>query len=618
MPTKPRKPKYSFEQLVNVRAYQGSAAGPPVLQLHPDGKSLIYATNTSGQFNLWWQAASGGYPRQLTAFTDRTVRQAAFSPDGEQIVFTADNDGNEFHQIFLMPASGGQHEQITDAAPPGQHFLAGEPWSPDGKRIAYAANDRVPMDFDVCILDVKTRRVTRHEAEGKFLVAGSWSPDGRYLSVLDSRTPNDTSLFLLDTKKGTLEELTPHDDEVTYAPGPFTRDGSAFYVISNEGGEYPSLGLLELETRKISWIETPERSIEVVSISKDGKTMVWVENDEGYSRVRGRNLKTKKELELPDLPDGVLIAADISEDGKQAAAIVTTPAHPAEVLAMDLRKQVVNQLTYGFIGEVSDDDLVRPKRIKYQTFDDRKIPAFLYKPKGGGKFPVVLSIHGGPQAQELPVYNPLYQYLLSMGIGVMATNIRGSTGYGKTYEQLINRDWGGGDLKDWDHAVKYLHSLPWVDKDRVAVFGGSYGGFAALTCATRLPDYWAAAVDIVGPSNLVTFAKAVPPSWKRFIPKWVGDPETEVDFLMSRSPITYVDQVKAPMFIIQGALDPRVVKAESDQFVERLRARGVEVRYEVYEDEGHGFTKQVNRVKFVRQVADFLEEKLLNGGPAAK
>jgi dipeptidyl aminopeptidase/acylaminoacyl peptidase len=608
-----KKARYSFEQLVNIRSYQGSAAGAPVLKFHPDGKSLLYTTNTSGQFNLWWQAADGGYPRQLTAFTDRTIRQADFSPDGSQIVFTADNHGDEFHQIFLMPAEGGRYEQITDTGPPVQHFLAGEPWSPDGKRIAYSANDRLPMDFDVCILDVKSRRVTRIESDGKFLGGGFWSPDGRYLSVAESRTPNDTSLHLLDTKKGTLEELTPHDDDILYAPGPFTRDGSGFYVISNEGGEHPSLGLFELESRKISWIETPDRSVEGVGVSKDGNTLMWIENEEGYSRVRARNLKGKKELQLPELPDGVLGAGGLSDDGKQAAVLITTAVHPAEVLTVDLRKRTLNQLTYGFIGEVSDDDLVSPKLIRYPTFDERKIPAFLFKPKGSGKFPVILSIHGGPQAQERPGYNPLYQYLLSLGIGVLATNIRGSTGYGKSYERLINRDWGGGDLQDWDHAVQYLHGLSWVDKDRVAVYGGSYGGFAALTCATRLPDYWAAAVDIVGPSNLVTFAKAVPPSWKRFIPKWVGDPETEADFLMSRSPITFVDQVKAPMLIIQGALDPRVVKAESDQFVERLRERGVEVKYEVYEDEGHGFTKQVNRVKFVRQVADFLEEKLLNG-----
>jgi dipeptidyl aminopeptidase/acylaminoacyl peptidase len=205
----------------------------------------------------------------------------------------------------------------------------------------------------------------------------------------------------------------------------------------------------------------------------------------------------------------------------------------------------------------------------------------------------------------------MYQYLLSLGIGILAPNIRGSTGYGKSYQKLIHHDWGGDELKDLEAAATYLRSLPWVDSSKIGVYGGSFGGFATLSCVSRLPDYWAAAVDIVGPSNLVTFAKAVPPTWRRFMAEWVGDPETEADFLLERSPITYVDQIKTPIFVIQGAKDPRVVKAESDQIVQRLRERGVEVRYDVYEDEGHGFTKRENDLKALADTTDFFAKYLL-------
>ena len=194
---------------------------------------------------------------------------------------------------------------------------------------------------------------------------------------------------------------------------------------------------------------------------------------------------------------------------------------------------------------------------------------------------------------------------------MLATNIRGSTGYGKTYQRLIQRDWGGGDMKDWDHAVKWLHEQDWVDPERIGVFGGSYGGFAMLTCVTRLPDYWAAAVDIVGPSNLVTFAKAVPPTWRRMMKRFVGDPEEEADLLRERSPMTYVENVKTPLLVIQGAKDPRVVKPESDQLVEKLQSLGREVEYVVFEDEGHGFTKRQNEVKAMKLSADWLERHLL-------
>jgi dipeptidyl aminopeptidase/acylaminoacyl peptidase len=226
--------------------------------------------------------------------------------------------------------------------------------------------------------------------------------------------------------------------------------------------------------------------------------------------------------------------------------------------------------------------------------------------------PVVIAIHGGPEAQEQPLYQPLYQYLLSRGIAVLATNIRGSTGYGKSYQRLIQRDWGGGDLKDWDHAVKWLKEQDWADSDRIGVFGGSYGGFAVLSCVTRLPDHWAAAVDIFGPSNLVTFARAVPPTWKRMMKRFVGDPDEDAEMLTERSPLTYIDNVKAPLLVIQGATDPRVVKPESDQLVEKLRSMGRTVEYEVFDDEGHGFTKRPNELRAMRLSAEWLERYLLS------
>jgi dipeptidyl aminopeptidase/acylaminoacyl peptidase len=226
---------------------------------------------------------------------------------------------------------------------------------------------------------------------------------------------------------------------------------------------------------------------------------------------------------------------------------------------------------------------------------------------------VVLSIHGGPEAQELPVYaaSGLYQYWASRGIGVLAPNVRGSTGYGKTYQRLIHRDWGGDELKDFEAAARYLRSLDWVDAARLGVIGGSFGGFATLSCISRLPEYWAAAVDIFGPSNLLTAARSVPPTWRRMMAAWVGDPETEADFLLSRSPITYVDQIRAPLFVIQGANDPRVVQAESDQIVDLLRRRGIDVRYDVYPDEGHGFTKRANELKALGDAATFMEQHLV-------
>ena len=200
------------------------------------------------------------------------------------------------------------------------------------------------------------------------------------------------------------------------------------------------------------------------------------------------------------------------------------PTRPAEVYVVDTATGAARPVTESRLGGLGALRLRDPELIRYPSFDGREIPAWLLRPEGDGPSPFVVAIHGGPEAQEKPVYRPVYQYLLSRGIGVLATNIRGSTGYGKSYQKLIHHDWGGGDLEDWRHAAEWLRAQDFVDGDRLGVYGGSYGGFATLTCVTRLPEYWAAAVDIVGPGNLLTFVRAVPPQWVRFMAQWVGDP----------------------------------------------------------------------------------------------
>ncbi len=267
-------------------------------------------------------------------------------------------------------------------------------------------------------------------------------------------------------------------------------------------------------------------------------------------------------------------------------------------------------------GGVRSEDLISPELVEFQSFD-RKIPAWFYRPEGKGPFPCVLSIHGGPEYQEMPNYYHFYQYLLQAGIAVLAPNIRGSTGYGKAYMRLIHRDWGGGELRDIEAAAQFLQNHPDVDKERIGIYGGSFGGFAVLSAVTRLPDLWRAAADVCGPSNLVTFLKSVPEFWKPIMKEWLGDITDAKDreFLLKRSPITYIDQAKVPILIIQGANDPRVVKGESDQMVDALRKKGVIVEYIVFEDEGHGFLKTENAIRAWKKAAHFFFEHLLEQTP---
>ncbi len=600
-----RKPSYS--DFAAVVSYGSS------LSFSPDGREIACSSNASGQFNLWVYPVDGSEPRQLTSYTDEAVRQLAWSPKGDQIVFTADAGGNEKHQLRLTDPTGSSVESMTDR-PDVQYYLAGDAWSADGNYILYAGNDREPTAQDVIIREVPTGEDDRPVADGGVSMPGGWSPDGKFISSTEVRSNTDTFVLLSDLEQGITETVLGADDDHVYAAGPWAADGAGFWVVTDRDREFNGLGFYAIDDRSFAWVETPEWDIESVSASHDGRYLAWSTNVSGKSVISLRDLDSGDLVALPDIPQGVLGSElTFSPDGSQIAFRLEAATAPAEIYLLDIPAQTLTKLTDSLRFDLSSIEMVDPELVDFETFDGRRIPAWLYRPVGTGTFPVVLSIHGGPESQERPTYGyrGFYQYLLSRGIGVLAPNIRGSSGYGKSYQKLIHRDLGGNDVHDFEAAAKYLQSLEWVDKDRIGVFGGSYGGFAVLTCVSRLPEYWAAAVDIVGPSNLVTMLKSFPPTWKEMAKQTFGDVDSEEEDLLRRSPITYVDQIETPLFIIQGANDPRVVKAESDQIVEKLRERGVNVRYDVYEDEGHGFTKKENELKAIGDSAAFFEEHLL-------
>jgi dipeptidyl aminopeptidase/acylaminoacyl peptidase len=601
-----RKAAPRFEQFFAIRRFQ------PTLAFTPNGRQLLFSSDISGQFNLWRIKVRGGWPEQLTSFENQAVRQVSVSPDGKTILFTADREGDEFNQIYALPARGGWPEAWTDA-PQVQHYADQAGWSPDGRELAYSANAETPTDQEVWVRDSASGETRKAFGGNVFAGPAGWSPDGARMLVVDFRSNSDTSIHLVEG--GGSRELTPHEGEIKFLPGPWAADGSGFWLVTDEGREFQGLAFFDLGRGTYEWVDTPEGDVEEVALSKDGRVLAWNVNQDGWGRISLRDLERGEELPPPQLPEGVgafwgQSQVTLTADGTRAALLWAAPQRPPELYVVETATGKARKVTDNAIGGLRERDLAAPELVRVPTWDDREIPAWLFRPRARGRVPAVLCIHGGPEAQERPLYQPLYQYLVSRGFAVLAPNIRGSTGYGKTYQTLIHRDWGGGDLRDFEHLARWLQAQDFVDEKRLSVYGGSYGGFATLSCVTRLPDFWAAAVDIVGPSNLVTFSKAVPPTWRRFMDEWVGNPETEADFLMERSPITYVDAVRAPLLVMQGANDPRVVKPESDQMVERLRELGREVDYVVFEDEGHGFTKRENQLRAARLASDWLERHL--------
>ena len=640
---------YPFERFASVRSYTGFDF------LKNDPSWIVYIADTSGQFNVWRQRSilgSDGEPYasyQITNFIDESVRHVFPSPVDNSIIFFADHQGTETFQIYkIEDAFYSWPEPITQNLKV-RHEWGAECFSHNGKHIAYGSNEDNPSNMLVYIKDItnidsssnnETFCVTNKEG---WYVPGYWSPDNKKLNCSQLVTLIDYIIWLLNTENGEMVKVIPSEEKMQkgrFTVGPWSPDGKGFYVISDSGREFANLAFYDIGKSKLEWILMPQHDIELVDLSSDGTVLVWTENVDGYSSIFTKNLSNGQIQEITNLSsNGVIEDLKLSPDGKRIGIMMTTPTSPSDIYVLDIdntkdgddgesnkikRKSSVQKLSHSFLANIPENVLIKPDLIKYGSFDGLEISAFLYKPKEEvhsilgnkrAKFGAILSIHGGPTAQERPLYDysGLYQYLANNRLVVITPNFRGSTGYGKSFEKKIYHDWGGDELKDLEYAIKWLKSQEWIDANRIGVFGASFGGFATLSCLTRLPQYnWKAAVDIVGPSNLVTFAKAVPEHWKRFMGELVGDPEKEENFLKERSPITYVDSISQTtnLLVIQGANDPRVVKNESDQIVDILRSKNMDIEYMVFEDEGHGFTKYSNMVRALKKSAEFLVEKL--------
>jgi len=576
------------------------------LDFSPDGDQVSYTHDGSGQFNLWSSPVAGGWPRQLTTQEEEAVRHHAWTPHG--FVVELDHQGAEQWQINLLPAAGGWPRPVTDR--PDVQYSVG-PVSDDGRRMLMSGNQERPTDVSLYELDIAEGEysLVLDAPEGKFYAA-AWHPDGRQAAVIELLGNTDQHVNLVEVGTGRRRDLTPHEGEQVNLAIGFSADGRRLYNVTDRDHDHHYVEVIDLESGAREPLIQLEWGIEHAALSADRAVLAYTVNQDGYSRFHARNLAAGHELEFPVMPAGVCMQFAISRDGRRVAGLVGTGTRPFDVYVADLRQQTVCRVTESFLGGIAETELVEPVLVHYPTFDGRQVPAWLYRPRHAeGAIPVLLSIHGGPEVQErtqVTRSSSFYQYLLSRGVAILAPNIRGSSGYGMAYQKLIHRDWGGAELRDVEHAARWLREQDWVDSDRIAIYGASFGGFATLSAMTRLPEYWRCGIDLVGPANLVTFARAVPPHWRSSMKKWVGDPDEDAEFLMERSPISHVEGVRAPLLVLQGARDPRVVKPESDQMVETLRGLGREVEYHVFEDEGHDFSKRSNQVLAYRMIAAFL------------
>ena len=599
--------KYTIQQYLNIK----SASSP---SFSADGKRLIYLTNVSGTSQVWAIDLPNGAPKQLTKYDDN-ISFAKFSPTSDLIVFGKAIGGNENTQFFMMKPDGSNVRELT--ANPQVRYNFGD-WSNDGKRIYYGSNKRDKTYFDIYAMNVsdsKEELIYQQDGNNNFAAA---SDDGSRIIISRDGTELglDNNLYLIDAKTHKETLLTPHEGASQFENVIFVGNNE-INLTTNDKREFMSFATMFVDRKMIQAADgSPDTQfdLEGLEMSHDNNAQARLVNREGFSELEIRRLKPKDKVTVKLPAQGIVGGLQFSSDGGKLAFSFSSAKYNSDVWLYDVKSKSLTQITKSSRSDIPQESFIEPQLIKYKTFDGREIPAWFYKYSDpnveleSARVPVVVSVHGGPEGQERPGFNPLYQYYLSRGYAVLATNVRGSTGYGKTFTHLDDVEKREDSVKDLAYAVEWLKTSGGADAKRIAVTGGSYGGYMTMAAITLYPDLWAAAVDTVGIVNWETFLKNTSGYRRRQREVEYGMLDKNIDFLRRISPIAKVDRIKTPLFVIQGKNDPRVPYTEAEQIVKALKDRGATVEYKLYDDEGHGISKLKNRLDLYPRVADFLDK----------
>ncbi len=606
IPEIPASLQERLEQYQNVRS--AGLAG-----WASDSRGIYILTRFSETAQVHFVGQPGGARRQLT-FYKEPIAGIAVRPSKERgFLFSKDIGGNEQYQIYYFDEENGSVRMLSN----GKSRYGSFKWSADGEKFAYTSNERNNRDFDIYIYDFKSGKSQMvFEAKGQWSFL-DFSPDSKQALIYNYISINESSVYLLDLSTKKYEKLVEYSEKVAMGDAEFTKDGKGVFFLSNYGSEFKKLFYVDLKTKKITPItDAIDWDVEGITISKDGTNLAFSVNANGSSKVYILNTKTFKYSEPKNLPKGEIGGFAFSPDSKRFAFTMNSSFSPGDVFVYSLKDQKAEQWTFSEVGGLNTSKFIEPVLIQYPTFDSvdgkpRMIPAYYYKPKGNGPFPVVINFHGGPEGQFRPGFASYFQFLLNeLGVAVIAPNVRGSDGYGKTFLDLDNGFLRENSVKDGGALLDWIAKQPELDAKRICVYGGSYGGYMVLAMMTHYNERLAAGIDVVGISNFVTFLENTSEYRRDLRRVEYGDernPEMR-QFLEKISPLNNAHKISKPLFVIQGLNDPRVPTSEAEQIVAKVRQNGGDVWYLLAKDEGHGFRKKSNRDYYNAAVALFLKE----------
>jgi dipeptidyl aminopeptidase/acylaminoacyl peptidase len=579
----------------------------------PDGNSVAFISNLSGRNNLWVVPADGGWPVQLT-ISDQRQSSPAWSPDGKWIAYQSDYDGDEQWDIFLVSPKTGKVVNLTQTREIAE---LNPTWSPDGRYLAYEVKPRTSAAYEIDIYDMVMRDVkhlTTNTPQDKRNSNPSWSKDGKYIVYSQEQAKGtDSNIFVAEVATAASTVLTPHEGEQLYAANDISPDGKKVLLTSNAANGYDNIGLLDVATKKISWLTKDKWEIRGHEFSPDGKHITFSANIDGNEDIYLYDLAAGKAAALP-IAKGVNEPAGghsaFTPDGSRLLYYHNGPTAPGDLWVYHLATGRSQQLTHSLVAGMRSEDMVEPHLVHYPSRDGKwTISAFLYVPFNmarNGQNAALVYIHGGPTSQTMNSFNRFVQYAVNQGYMVLAPNYRGSTGYGKQFQQANLFDMGGGDLQDVLAGVDWIKQTGHLDPKKIAVMGGSYGGYLSMMAVTKAPEVWAAGVPIVPFVNWFTEIENEDPVLQQSDLATMGDPVKNKALYEERSPINFIDQIKAPLLLLAGGHDPRCPKSETQQVVDAIKKRGGTVDSKIYENEGHGFARVENQIDAYKRVADFL------------
>ena len=598
--------QYSIAQLYKTKSIGGGL-------FNKDESKILVQNNESGIFNLYEIDLADTAMKQLTNSGKESFFAVDYVAGTDKTIYSADQGGNENDHLYLRQPDG----TVKDLTPGEKEKATFYGWNKAKSNLYYASNKRDARFFDLYKMDTTKWASSMMYKNDSNLNVGAIAYNEQYLLLTKSVTTDKNEMYLYDVAKKELKKISSDAEEATYNPQGFELNDSSFYYLTNEGREFTYVVKYNIATGAKEKIYETNWDVSYMYFSENGKYRIIGVNEDGRNKVLLYNHKTGEQLKFPEVKDGDVQGVNISPSEKNMILFIASDKSPVNLWSYNFETQTLKQITKTLGGEVDPNDLVNASVVRFKSFDGTEVPAILYKPLTASKdslVPALVWVHGGPGGQSRAGYAQSVQYLVNHGYAILMVNNRGSSGYGKTFYKMDNKNHGDKDLMDCVYGKRWLAQQNYVDTTKIGIYGGSYGGFMSLAGIIFHPSEFKVGVDLFGVANWPRTLKSIPPYWESFrtaLYDEMGDPfGADSTRLKNISPLYNTDKIKTPLLVLQGSNDPRVLPVESDEIVAGAKKNGVPVEYVKFPDEGHGFVKKENQMKAAEETLKFLDKYL--------